>query len=210
MFTGIIEELGKISSISGSSIGIESKIVIEGTKVGDSISVNGVCLTVTSLSQNGFTADISEETYKITALQYLKIGSIVNLERALPVNGRFGGHIVSGHVDSTGRVLQIARNGDFCTLEMEIDKNESNIIKSIIQVIYSSFDSFDEKKNKKLSDVISEEIKKRLGGEWFVFVTNANKEKQKIKFQISMFDEDDKSYLVINIGNSTFKIAKLK
>ena len=91
-----------------------------------------------------------------------------------------------------------------------IDKNESNIIKSIIQVIYSSFDSFDEKKNKKLSDVISEEIKKRLGGEWFVFVTNANKEKQKIKFQISMFDEDDKSYLVINIGNSTFKIAKLK
>ena len=85
-----------------------------------------------------------------------------------------------------------------------IDQNESNIIKCIIQVIYSSFD---EKKNKKLSDEISEEIKKKLGGEWFVFVSNKNKE-EKIKFQITMFEETD--YLIITIGSSKFKIAKLK
>ena len=85
-----------------------------------------------------------------------------------------------------------------------IDQNESNIIKCIIQVIYSSFD---EKKNKKLSDEISEEIKKKLGGEWFVFVSNKNKE-EKIKFQITMFEETD--YLIITIGSSKFKIEKLK
>ncbi len=87
-----------------------------------------------------------------------------------------------------------------------IDQNESNIIKCIIQVIYSSFD---EKKNKKLSDEISEEIKKKLGGEWFVFVSNDNENKEeKIKFQITMFEETD--YLIITIGSSKFKIAKLK
>ena len=85
-----------------------------------------------------------------------------------------------------------------------IDKNESNIIKCIIQSIYSSFDI---KKGKKLSDEISKEIKNKLGGEWFVFVSDIFKEK-KIKFRITMFDESD--YLVMIIGSSIFKIAKLK
>ena len=86
-----------------------------------------------------------------------------------------------------------------------IDKNESNIIKCIIQSIYSSFDI---KKGKKLSDEILKEIKNKLGGEWFVFVTDKLKEETKIKFRISMFDESD--YLVMIIGSSIFKIAKLK
>ena len=86
-----------------------------------------------------------------------------------------------------------------------IDQNESNIIKCIIQSIYSSFDI---KKEKKLSDEISKEIKNKLGGEWFVFVSDIFKEEQKIKFRISMFDEND--YLVMIIGSSIFKIAKLK
>ena len=86
-----------------------------------------------------------------------------------------------------------------------IDQNETNIIKCIIQTIYSSFDN---KKEKKLSDEISKEIKNKLGGDWFVFASNVKKEKQKIKFRITMFDEAD--YLIITIGSSIFKIAKLK
>ncbi len=85
-----------------------------------------------------------------------------------------------------------------------IDQNETNIIKCIIQSIYSSYD---DKKEKKLSDEISNEIKNKLGGEWFVFVSNINKE-NKIKFRITMFDEQD--YLIISIENSKFTIAKIK
>ena len=113
MFTGIIEELGSVRgiSITGSSgrIRIRASKVLEGTKIGDSIAVNGVCLTVISLERDGFTADVMAETVRRTSLGSLKSGSKVNLERAMAADGRFGGHIVAGHVDGTGRILSLKR-----------------------------------------------------------------------------------------------------
>jgi len=120
MFTGIIEELGKVRQITNNSIEIECKTVLEGSKIGDSISVNGVCLTITTLAKDGFTADISPETFKVTALNGLKTGDFVNLERAMVVNGRFGGHIVSGHIDGMGKGVNIKKVGSFYNIEIEL------------------------------------------------------------------------------------------
>ena len=103
MFTGIIEEIGEITSIANGAK--SSKLTIKGAKIfedmhiGDSIAVNGVCLTVTSKTSNKFTADVMAETLRRSSLGNLKNGSYVNLERAMAANGRFGGHIVSGHID---------------------------------------------------------------------------------------------------------------
>ena len=109
MFTGIIEECGRVKSltISGSSgkIIIGAFKVLEETNIGDSIAVNGVCLTVTDIGRNEFTADIMAETARRSSLSKLKPGESVNLERAMSANGRFGGHIVSGHIDGTGTIV---------------------------------------------------------------------------------------------------------
>lgn len=111
MFTGIVEETGIIQklSISGSSgsIKIQAKKVLEGTKIGDSIAVNGICLTVTSLGNGFFTADVMAETVRRSSLKEAKSGAKVNLERAMSADGRFGGHIVSGHVDGCGVITEI-------------------------------------------------------------------------------------------------------
>ena len=113
MFTGIVEELGKINSITihGSSgqLSIKAKTVLEGTKIGDSIAVNGVCLTVTSLSSDGFTADIMAETVRRSSFGKSRPGDSVNLERAMAADGRFGGHIVAGHVDDTGVISSLEK-----------------------------------------------------------------------------------------------------
>ena len=106
MFTGIVEETGMIRHIalSGRSgqIAVRAKKVLEDTKIGDSIAVNGVCLTVVSIQPDGFTADIMAETYRRSNLGQGKPGDHVNLERAMAAGGRFGGHIMSGHIDGTG------------------------------------------------------------------------------------------------------------
>ena len=111
MFTGIVEEKGEILSIERGSISailtIRAKEVLTGTKIGDSIAVSGVCLTVTRLSGDRFSADVMAETLRRSALGELRVGSHVNLERALAVGGRMGGHIVSGHIDGTGKILSI-------------------------------------------------------------------------------------------------------
>ena len=120
MFTGIIEELGRILAITNNKITIAAQTVAEGTKIGDSIAVNGVCLTVTGVNINSFEADISPETMKITALGKLKTCSFVNLERALPANGRFGGHIVSGHIDGIGKLKHQKKIGDFYNIAIEV------------------------------------------------------------------------------------------
>ena len=103
MFTGIIEELGTVEQISQSTqtmeLSIRASKILEDVKLGDSIAVNGVCLTVKKFSSNSFLADVMPETVKATSLQQLTVGMHVNLERAMLANGRFGGHIVSGHVD---------------------------------------------------------------------------------------------------------------
>ncbi len=114
MFTGIIEEIGKIQTVrkgaASSSISVQAKKVMQDVHVGDSIAVNGVCLTVTAFSQGGFTADVMHETFNRSSLGSLQTGSPVNLERAMPSNGRFGGHIVSGHIDGTGTVSAIQKD----------------------------------------------------------------------------------------------------
>ncbi len=113
MFTGIVEEKGTIKhlGISGNSgtVAINASKVLEGTKVGDSIAVNGICLTVTSLQPQGFTADVMAETVRRSSLSALKAGDTVNLERAMAADGRFGGHIVSGHIDGTGTIEKMRR-----------------------------------------------------------------------------------------------------
>lgn len=114
MFTGIIEELGTIDRVERGSesavLHIHCHDVLEGTKIGDSIAVNGVCLTVTSMHADGYTADVMAETLDRSSLGRLQKGSRVNLERAMPADGRFGGHIVAGHIDGTGTVQNIQRD----------------------------------------------------------------------------------------------------
>ena len=111
MFTGIVEETGIVDGLELNSnsalIKIRAEKVLEGTKNGDSIAVNGVCLTVTDIKGSTFTADVMAETMRRTNLGSLKKGQKVNLERAMAADGRFGGHIVSGHIDGTGVISKI-------------------------------------------------------------------------------------------------------
>ncbi|MBO7429962.1 MAG: riboflavin synthase [Spirochaetia bacterium] len=116
MFTGIIEETGTVRNVSiqgsSGSIRIEASLVLSGTRQGDSIAVNGVCLTVTSMDKKSFTADVMAETLRRSNLGQLKSGDLVNLERAMPADGRFGGHIVSGHIDGTGTISRLEEEGN--------------------------------------------------------------------------------------------------
>ena len=127
MFTGIVEETGMIRHIalSGRSgqIAVRAKKVLEDTKIGDSIAVNGVCLTVVSIQPDGFTADIMAETYRRSNLGQGKPGDRVNLERAMAAGGRFGGHIMSGHIDGTGIIRSYRReeNAVWVTIETTPD-----------------------------------------------------------------------------------------
>ena len=118
MFTGIIEEIGSVASVepsgngAGARIKIRAQKILKGTKTGDSIAVNGVCLTATSLGADFFTADVMAETLRRSNLGSLSSGSEVNLERAMSAEGRFGGHIVSGHIDGTGTIAETEREGN--------------------------------------------------------------------------------------------------
>jgi riboflavin synthase len=120
MFTGIIEESGIIRQITVNKVRIECKNITDDINYGDSIAVNGVCLTVTEFGDNFFAADVSSETMRLTTFHELKLGSLVNLERAMPVNGRYGGHIVLGHIDSKGKIIEIKKSGDFYDLKTEL------------------------------------------------------------------------------------------
>ena len=114
MFTGLIEEIGAVERITrgrhSAVLHIRASKVLEGTKPGDSIAVNGVCLTVVDLQSDRFSADVMHETLDRSALAGLRPGSRVNLERAMATDGRFGGHIVAGHVDGVGTITQIRRD----------------------------------------------------------------------------------------------------
>lgn len=126
MFTGIIEELGAISNLQkhagGARIKISAKVVTENTRTGDSIAVNGVCLTALDVKADGFSADVSNETLTRTTLGKLNTGARVNLERAATVSTRLGGHIVQGHVDARGRLLEAVRTGGFWTIRVSFPK----------------------------------------------------------------------------------------
>jgi riboflavin synthase len=120
MFTGIIEELGRVRSIErrgeNARIVIEASTAVEGTKHGDSIAVNGVCLTALDLHPDSFAADVSKETLSRSTLGSLKPGAVVNLERSVTPATRLGGHIVQGHVDATGELLAVEDHGESWTV----------------------------------------------------------------------------------------------
>lgn len=112
MFTGIIEEVGRLERLAGGEIAIRAKKVLEDVALGDSIAVNGICLTVTRFDAAHFTADVMPETIRRTSLAELRRGSRVNLERALTLKSRLGGHIVSGHIDGAGTIAAMKEEGN--------------------------------------------------------------------------------------------------
>jgi riboflavin synthase len=125
LFTGIIEEIGNVQYIQKGTDAIElairAKRVLEDVKLGDSIAVNGVCLTVTSFTDQQFTVDVMPETISATTLKALRRDDSVNLERAMAAGGRFGGHFVSGHVDGTGKILRKSPKGNAVYYDIEAD-----------------------------------------------------------------------------------------
>ena len=132
VFTGIVEECGTVlgvlkNGVSG-SLQIQASTVLEGTKAGDSIAVNGVCLTVTKLTKSSFTADVMAETFRRTNLGSLGKNSRVNLERAMVADGRFGGHIVSGHIDGTGVISRIKEEGNAVWIYISAPQSILNLI----------------------------------------------------------------------------------
>ena len=110
VFTGIVEELGKVAELSGSRLRISAHTVLDGSKIGSSIAVNGCCLTVVSLDQQSWSTDVSDETFSRTNLGAMKVGDFVNLERPMALGDRLGGHLVLGHVDAVGEVVEPAPN----------------------------------------------------------------------------------------------------
>ena len=122
MFTGIVEELGVVAKISNNAMTVHASKVTEDLKLGDSIAVNGTCLTAVNFSRTEFSVDLSPETIRRTSLGQLSEGSPVNLERALLASDRMGGHIVQGHVDSTGRVMASRVDGDSIIFRIRVPK----------------------------------------------------------------------------------------
>jgi riboflavin synthase len=122
MFTGIIEELGRVRSVEqrgeGARVRIEARVVTAGTREGDSIAVNGVCLTAIDVREDSFAADGSRETLQRSTLSRLRAGTVVNLERAVTPETRLGGHIVQGHVDARGRFLSAEEHGGSWTVQL--------------------------------------------------------------------------------------------
>ena len=137
MFTGIVEEVGKIHSIKGEEISIKCKKILEGSKIGDSISVSGVCLTITVITEDSLNFQISEETRTKTIFGTEDHKSFVNLERAATYESRIGGHNVEGHVENTGICKSIKKIKDSTIVTFEAD---SEIINNIIVKGYVSID----------------------------------------------------------------------
>lgn len=155
MFTGIIEEIGHLKNIKKNSasaiITIQAEKVLESTQIGDSIAVNGICLTVTKMGSNYFMADVMHETLRRSSLGSVSAGSGVNLERAMQLGARFGGHIVSGHIDGTGKILGIREDdnaiwyrisADFKLLKYIIEKGSVAIDGISLTVAEVRTDSF--------------------------------------------------------------------
>ena len=123
LFTGIVEELGKVRAVSSHRLEIEAATALEGVKIGDSIAVNGACLTVVALSAGSLSFDLSQETLDRTSLGTLQAGHVVDLERALTPESRMGGHFVQGHVDDVGTVVELAGKPEERTLTVKAPEN---------------------------------------------------------------------------------------
>ena len=132
MFTGIIEDIGKIVGINGTGgkweLKVATKLLNGGVREGDSVAIDGVCLTATKVEKDMFHADASLETLKLTTLQHKKAGSRVNIERAISAGGRFGGHFVMGHIDGMGTIVNMKKEGDSIKLEVEIPPDASQYL----------------------------------------------------------------------------------
>lgn len=148
MFTGIIEEVGEIKTINQGKesleIDVAASVVTQDLNLGDSISVNGVCLTATSFTETNFTMDVMPETFHHTALKDLKAGSKVNLERAMAANGRFGGHFVSGHVDGMGKIIkrETRENAEYFHIEVPVDLSQYMMLKGSVAIDGTSLTIF--------------------------------------------------------------------
>lgn len=140
MFTGIIEETGMVLAVkrkqNSAVISVSCNKILNDTKIGDSIAVNGICLTVTDFGSYYFSADVMPETINRTSLKQINVGSPVNLERAMAANGRFGGHIVSGHIDGTGVISQITEDENAVIMEIQTEKAllEGMIVKGSVAI----------------------------------------------------------------------------
>ncbi len=134
MFTGIVEEIGIIKTVRlgvhSSVLTIQGNIIFTDLKIGDSVAVNGVCLTVTTLGTQTFTCDVMHETLKRSSLNAVRAGTHVNLERAMLANGRFGGHIVSGHIDGLGEITKIQQDDNAIWYTI---KTQAAIMKYIVE-----------------------------------------------------------------------------
>lgn len=134
MFTGIIEEIGKVKAIvrhaNSIMLTIAVKKILDDIHIGDSICTNGVCLTVTTFDEGSYTADVMPETMSRTNFNDLRINDLVNCERAMPANGRFGGHIVSGHIDGTGVISKMSRDDKAIRIKIE---TRPEILKYIVE-----------------------------------------------------------------------------
>ncbi|RNF40293.1 riboflavin synthase [Planococcus salinus] len=149
MFTGIIEEVGRVTAVrtkpQARELTISCTLILEDVKRGDSISINGVCLTVSTFTKESFTVDVIPETVKSSTIEELKTGSRVNLERAMPANGRFGGHFVSGHIDGVGIIRSEKRESNAITktIELNDDLMKYMMLKGSIAVDGTSLTVFD-------------------------------------------------------------------
>lgn len=134
MFTGLVEEIGHVASIEkrpdAIRISVQARRVLEDVNIGDSIAVNGACVTVTGRSETLFTADVMPETIHATTLQILRKGDSVNLERAMKAGGRYGGHFVTGHVDGTGKIVRIVPKGNAHYMDIQ---SSSEVLSGLVQ-----------------------------------------------------------------------------
>ncbi|HCG91407.1 MAG TPA: riboflavin synthase [Dehalococcoidia bacterium] len=136
MFTGIIEEVGTVHQLEDNELVIQCSLVLDDAHVGDSISTNGICLTITKFTKEGFSVDVSPETLERTNVHALKNGDKINLERAMSVSSRFGGHYVQGHIDTTGNVTSITAQDDsfFITIDYPSSYNKFIVEKGYVAV----------------------------------------------------------------------------
>jgi riboflavin synthase len=170
MFTGIIEDVGTIKTLQNDSqsmkITVISPKIVWDMKLGDSIAVNGVCLTVTHYNEQEMTMDVMPETVKATNLQQLRVGNAVNLERAMPANGRFGGHFVSGHVDGVGKIVRKRPMANAVYIDIELSEELTSycIPKGSITIDGTSLTLFHVEKNSVTVSLIPHTYKETVLG----------------------------------------------
>lgn len=170
MFTGIIEDIGTVKTLQSDRQSMEITVIspkiVADVKLGDSIAVNGVCLTVTHYNDQELTMDVMPETVKATNLQQLTVGHAVNLERAMPANGRFGGHFVSGHVDGVGKIIRKRPMANAVYIDIELSENLTSycIPKGSITIDGTSLTLFHVEKNSVTVSLIPHTYKETVLG----------------------------------------------